>query len=93
MKKLVVAAAFFATVSPALAELPAATEHVLVSEGRTLRYTVRSYSDYRLISGSDSDGTTFELREKKGWVRGRYGISGVSFPSPRQPDQVEVARR
>ena len=93
MNKLVAVAALLTGVSPALAGSPAAKEHVLVERGLTFRYSVQKFADHSMITGSDSNGTRFSFKEKGGWVKGHYGMSSVSFPSPHKAAPVEVASR
>ena len=85
---LFAAAAALTLATPALAG-----ERQFKHEGVTYSYTTEVTGKTRVLKGTASGGSRFELVVRKGWVRGHVDGVRVSFAAPKNAGIVAVAAR
>lgn len=81
------AAAALTLASPALA-----TERSFTRDGVTYEYTATAQGDARVLEGRASEGGTFRLVVRDGWVKGEVDGARVSFRAPKTT-HLQVAQR
>lgn len=82
------AAATLAFASPA-----SAGERQFKHDGVTYTYTTEVTGKARVLKGTVSGGSRFELIVEDGWVRGHVDGVRVSFAAPKKTSTVAVAAR